>query len=93
MTAPPGTTRPPQQEAQASAGCGISREARRRAVTAIGLMNRVSFSEARAIFADAVVPVLRSMTPAEIDAYLRDTYRVDPTGVTAVRNVTRERGH
>lgn len=28
-------------------------------------------------------------TPDEIEAYLRSTFRMDPTGVTAVRNVTR----
>jgi hypothetical protein len=31
-------------------------------------------------------------TPDEIEAYLRSTFRADPTGVTAVRNVARERG-
>lgn len=34
----------------------------------------------------------RGETPDEIEAYLRATYRIDPTGVTAARNVDRERG-
>ena len=32
-------------------------------------------------------------TRAELDAWLRATFRIDPTGVIAVRNVTRERGY
>lgn len=55
-------------------------------------MNRVSFAQAREIYADAVLPILRDMTGSEVDAYLRVTYGIDPTGVRAVRNVTRERG-
>ncbi len=31
-------------------------------------------------------------TPSELDAYLRVMFKVDPTGVTAARNVDRERG-
>lgn len=52
MTGPPGTARNNQQEAQASAGWGPSRQMRRRAITAIGVLNRVPFAEARAIYAD-----------------------------------------
>lgn len=66
---------------------------RRRAIHAIGVMNRVPFAQARQIYADAVLPVIRDMPAAEVDAYLRTTYRVDPTGVTAVRRVQRERGY
>lgn len=92
MSAPPGGTRNYEQEARASAGCEPNRETRRRAVLAIGVMNRVPFAQARAIYADAVLPILRGMTGTEVDAYLRATYGIDPTGVSAVRNVTRERG-
>lgn len=92
MNSPPGSARIPQT-AQASAGRqGPSREMRRRAIHAIGVMNRVPFAQARQIYADTVLPVLHDMPQAEVDAYLRATFRVDPTGTTAVRNVTRERG-
>jgi len=91
MTAPPGNARQHQQEAQASAGQrGPTRDMRRRAIHAIGVMHRVPFSQAREIYADALLPVLSDMPQAEVDAYLRATYRMDPTGVTAVRNVMKE---
>lgn len=48
----------------------------------------MTHSEARAIVNDHV---RRGETPDEIEAYLRTTYRIDPTGVTAVRNVERSR--
>lgn len=66
---------------------------RRRAINAIGLLNRVSFAQARQVYADTVLPILCDMPRPEADAYLQTTYRIDPTGVTAVRNVTRERGY
>ena len=91
MTAPPGVVRTNQQKAQASAGRqGPTRDMRRRAIHAIGLMHRVPFAQAREIYTDALLPVLCDMPQNEVDAYLRTTYRMDPTGVTAVRNVMRE---
>lgn len=92
MIRPPGSARN-QQDAQASAGLGPTRQMRRRAIHAIGLLNRVSFAQARQIYTDAVLPVLSDLPRAEIDAYLRTTYQVDPTGVTAVRNVAQSRGY
>lgn len=93
MSAPPGIARY-TQTAQASAGQqGPSRDMRRRAIHAIGVMNRVPFAQARQIYADTLLPVLRDMPQAEVDAYLRATFRSDPTGTTAVRNVNRERGY
>lgn len=94
MTSPPGIARRPQQHPQASAGRqGPTRDMRRRAIHAIGVMHRIPFVEARRVYADAVLPVLNDMPQAEIDAYLRATFSSDPTGVTAVRNVKRDRGY
>lgn len=50
----------------------------------------MTHSEARAIVNDRV---RRGETPSQIEAYLRSTFRGDPTGTTAVRNVYRERGY
>lgn len=93
MSEPPGSVRRYQQGARASAGWEPNRETRRRAIHAIGVMNRVPFAEAREIYADAILPALRDLPRSEIDAYLRTTFGIDPTGVRAVRNVSRERGY
>lgn len=48
----------------------------------------ITHREAREVVNDHV---RSGETPDEIEAYLRTTFRSDPTGVTAVRNVARER--
>lgn len=58
-------------------------------LTEQGCGPRLTHREARAVV-DA--HALLGESPDEINAYLFATYRVDPVGVTAVRNVTRERG-
>lgn len=58
-------------------------------LTEFGSGPRMTHREARAVV-DAHVQ--QGETPDQIDAYLRATFGSDPTGVRAVRNVTRERG-
>lgn len=48
--------------------------------------NYISHREARAVIDDHA-----RRGADELDAYLRTTFHLDPTGVTAVRNVSRER--
>lgn len=59
-------------------------------LTEQGCGPRMTHREARGVV-DAHIS--RGETPDQIDAYLRATYGTDPTGVQAVRNVTRTRGY
>ena len=67
----------------------VSKTVRHRLAAALASVSGLRFSEARAVIAQRVAV---GETPDEIEAYLRTTFRMDPTGVTAVRNVTRRGG-
>jgi len=64
----------------------VSKTARHRLASALASLSGLRFSDARALIADRLAA---GETPSEIEAYLWSTFRSDPTGVTAVRNVMR----
>lgn len=81
MSAPPGALPPISNTVYPAEKW--SRNSERRVVTsliAIGVAPMV----ARAVVRERIAV---GETPDEIEAYLRTTFRIDPTGVTAVRNV------
>lgn len=87
MTAPPGAARNPSSTVYPAEQW--SRNSERRVVTAL-----VSIGVRPAIARAAVRErIALGETPDEVEAYLRATFRSDPTGTTAVRNVSRERGY
>lgn len=59
---------------------------RHRLAAALSTATGMSFGSARAVIAQRAGDSLD-----ELEAYLRATYRMDPVGVTAVRNVMRGR--
>lgn len=61
---------------------------RRRLVSALVTTCHLRPAVARAVVDERIA---LGETPDEIEAYLRATFRIDPTGVTAVRNVERGR--
>lgn len=84
---------PPGQQATSSttgrpADIRVSKATRHRLAHALTEVAGIRFATARAVIAERVA---LGETPDEIEAYLRSTYRLDPTGVTAARNVDRER--
>lgn len=86
MPAPPGSTRVASSTVYPAEQW--SRNSERRVVAAlvsIGVDPSTARAAVRACSAGGE-------TPDEVEAYLRATFRVDPTGVSAVRNVTRARG-
>lgn len=87
MNAPPGIAR--TSNTGRPADIRVSKTVRHRLAFALASLSGIPFSEARSVIASRLAD---GETPSELEAYLRDTYRVDPTGVTAVRHVARERG-
>lgn len=87
MSAPPGVTRLTSTTARPA-----DKGAERRLVSALVALsgNTLRRSDARAIVNQRLG---LGETPDEVEAYLRTTFRIDPTGVTAVRNVDRARRH
>lgn len=57
---------------------------RHRLTAALATATGMQFSAARALIAQRA-----GDSVDELEAWLRSTYRLDPTGVTAVRNVAR----
>lgn len=93
MTAPPGSARLISNTGR-PADIRVSKTQRHRLALALVKLTHaagevVTHSDARAI---VNAHVRQGETPDEIEAYLRATYRTDPTGVVAVRNVYRQRG-
>lgn len=88
MTAPPGSARLASNTGR-PAEIRVSKTMRHRLAGALSEATGLSFAAARSVIAERTS---QGETPNEIEAYLRATFRVDPTGVTAVRNVSRERG-
>lgn len=84
MTAPPG-----HESETSTTGCPpqrVTRDMRRRLTTALSTATGMSFASARAVIAQRA-----GDSADELEAWLRSSYRLDPTGVTAVRNVMRGR--
>lgn len=86
MTAPPGLE-PDLSTTGRPAEIRVSKAMRHRLAAALSTATGMSFGSARAIIAQRAGDSID-----ELEAYLRTTFRIDPTGVTAVRNVCRERG-
>lgn len=76
VAAPSNTGRP--------ADIRVSKTARHRLAAALSTATGMSFRDARAIIAQRA-----GDSTDELEAYLRATYRLDPVGVTAVRNAMR----
>lgn len=87
MTSPPGIART-TSNAGRPADIRVSKVVRHRLAAALSVATGMEFSAARRAIAQRAGDSLD-----ELEAWLRTTYRVDPTGVTAVRNVARERGN
>ena len=87
MTAPPGTTRHPSTTGR-PADIRVSKAMRHRLAASLASVTGMPFRTARALIAQRAADPLE-----EIEAWLRTTFRIDPTGVVAVRNVARERGY
>lgn len=83
MTAPPGHA-PDTSVTGPSAVPGVSKAMRQRLAGALSTATGMSFGAARAVIAQRA-----GDSVDELEAWLRSTYRLDPTGVTAVRNVMR----
>ncbi len=86
MTAPPGIV-PDLSTTGRPADIRVSKAMRHRLAAALSSSTGMSFASARAVIAQRAGDSLD-----DLEAWLHATYRVDPTGVTAVRRVTRERG-
>lgn len=86
MTAPPGSTRLTSTTGR-PADNRVSKVIRHRLASALSVATGMSFATARGLIADRA-----GETREEIEEWLRATFRIDPTGVTATRNVVRERG-
>lgn len=84
MTAPPGIKPTPSTTGR-PADIRVSKVMRHRLASALASATGMSFATARTIIAQRAGDSLD-----DLNAYLRVTYRLDPTGVTAVRNVARE---
>jgi hypothetical protein len=83
MTAPPGGT-PNTSTTGRPADIRVSKAMRHRLAGALSTATGMSFSSARTLIAQRA-----GDSVDELEAWLRTTYRLDPTGVTAVRNVAR----
>lgn len=86
MTSPPGTARTTSTTGR-PAEIRVSKTARHRLAAALAAVSGIRFATARAVIAERAA---LGETPDQIEAYLRTTFRIDPTGVTAVRNVMKE---
>jgi hypothetical protein len=92
VTAPPGTARPTRNTARPAdkgASKGIDHAQVRRTVDALVTVTGCRRKQARERIA-AWLSDGRAID--DLEAYLRATYRIDPTGVDAVRNVARGGG-
>lgn len=67
----------------------VSKTQRHRLAAALASVTGLRFSDARAVISERVAC---GETRDEVEAYLRVTFRMDPTGVTAVRNASRSGG-
>ncbi len=91
MRPPPGATPDPSNTGR-PADIRVSKRQRHNLAHALVTLNQASgvymtHREARQVVQEHV---RRCETVEELEAYLRFTFSMDPTGVTAVRNVTRE---
>lgn len=83
MTAPPGLV-PNLQHDGTPGRIRVSKTQRHRLARALHLATGMEFADARRVIAQ------RANDPIEeLEAWLRGNFRLDPTGVTAVRNVMR----
>jgi hypothetical protein len=83
MTAPPGLA-PTTSSTGRPADIRVSKSMRHRLAGALSTATGMSFRDARAVIAQRA-----GDSVDELEAYLRTTFRLDPTGVTAVRNASR----
>jgi hypothetical protein len=83
MTSPPGLE-PDLSSTGRPADIRVSKTMRHRLAGALSTATGMSFATARAIVAQRA-----GDSVDDLEAWLRATYRLDPTGVTAVRNVLR----
>ena len=83
MTAPPGIT-PDLSTTGRPADIRVSKAMRHRLAAALSSATGMTFASARAVIAQRA-----GDSVDELEAWLRSTYRLDPTGVTAVRNASR----
>lgn len=83
MSAPPGNS-PDISVTGRPAVTRVSKAMRHRLAAALSTATGMSFGSARAVIAQRA-----GDSVDELEAYLRSTFRMDPVGVTAVRNVMR----
>ena len=88
MTAPPGSARHTASNTGRPADIRVSKVIRHRLAAGLSAATGMTFRDARAVIAQRAGDSMD-----ELEAWLRTTYRIDPTGITAVRNVARERGY
>lgn len=81
MTGPPGRSTAISNTGR-PADIRVSKTMRHRLAGALSTATGMTFATARAVIAQRA-----GDTVDELEAYLRATYRLDPTGVTAVRRV------
>lgn len=84
MAAPPDRDMVTTSNTGRPADIRVSKVMRHRLAGALVTATGMSFSEARRIIAQRA-----GSSVDELEAWLRTTFRLDPTGVTAVRNVMR----
>lgn len=85
MNAPPGGG-PATSVTGRPADNRVSKAMRHRLAAALSTATGISFSSARSLIAQRA-----GDSTDELEAWLQGTFRLDPTGVTAVRNVMRSR--
>jgi hypothetical protein len=85
VSAPPGVTPDPQQNGTPGR-IRVSKVMRHRLAAALSAATGMPFAKARAVIAQRA-----GDSVDELEAWLRANYRLDPVGVTAVRNVSRAR--
>lgn len=85
MSSPPGIT-PDLSITGRPADIRVSKAMRHRLAGALSSATGMPFAAARSLIAQRA-----GDSVDELEAYLRVTYRLDPTGVTAVRNVMKGR--
>lgn len=89
MPANPAGQRPALSKTGRPADIRVSKTVRHRLAFALTSVSGLPLSQSRAVVASRLAD---GQTVSELEAYLRATYKADPVGVTAVRNVTRSRG-
>lgn len=81
---------PPPGDANSTSSTGrpadirVSKAVRHRLAAALATSTGMTFAKARVLIAQRAGDSID-----ELEAWLRTNYRIDPTGVTAVRNVTK----